>query len=141
MKGWVPRWTFASGCLLALAGCGSSPVLDMSNLGPPVNSGMSGIVVENPRDIAGSALGRIGAPAAPALAAALSDPDPAIRIEACRALAYMGPAAKEAVPALVQALSDPDRGIRQQAAIALGEIGPAAAAAVPPLMQMLREKR
>ena len=68
----------------------------------------------------------------------LSDPDPVVRLQACRALAYMGLQAKEAVPYLTQALGDQNEAVRQQAAVALGQIGSPAAPAVPALLQMMK---
>jgi HEAT repeat protein len=61
------------------------------------------------------------------------------RCSAARALAAMGPKAKEAVPALVQALSDPEPLVRDAAAAALGSIGAAATEAVPALIEALED--
>src|SRR5262249_22050969 len=55
------------------------------------------------------------------------------RLEAARAIAEMGPAAKDAVPALIAVLKDKNREVRKAAAGALGKIGPAAEPAVPAL--------
>jgi HEAT repeat protein len=88
--------------------------------------------------VAANSLGRIGQPAVAALTTVLSDSDPVVRLQACRALAYMGSQAQEAVPYLTQTLRDPNEGVRQQAAIALGQIGPPSAPAVPLLLQMMK---
>ena len=130
------------GCLfMAMHGCGGAGSVEPTDLGAPVNANEEVLVVYNPREIASGALGGIGAPAAPALAQVLSDADPSVRIEACKALAMMGPAAKEAVPALTAALGDDVIAVRQQAAIALGQIGNDAASAVPALIHMLRQEK
>lgn len=89
------------------------------------------------KETAVDALGRIGAAAVPELTAALSDTDPRVRAQAGRALARIGPPAKEAVPILTQRLDDPDEDVRQAAARALGQIGPAAADAVPALVSLI----
>lgn len=73
------------------------------------------------RRISSLLLGRTGdAAAAGPLLAALRDPDMAVRAEAARALAAIGP---PAVTALVPLLRDPDWRIRYRAAEALGLIG------------------
>ena len=71
----------------------------------------------------------------PALAEALSDPDPDLRIAAAMALESMGPDAAPAIPALVKALKDREGIVRQRAVIALGNIGPAASDAIPALVE------
>jgi HEAT repeat protein len=63
-----------------------------------------------------------------------------VRLQSCRALAYMGAQGKDAVPALIRTLNDPIIAVRDAAADALGQIGLPAAPAVPALMQMLRGK-
>lgn len=129
--------------LLLLAGCtgGEIPV-DTAQLSAPVNVAAVAIIKQDmQQDVASDALGRIGTPAVPALSEALADPDASVRIEACRALAYMGPKAKDAVPPLTQTLGDPEESVRLEAARALGQIGESAQLAVPELMQMLRGKR
>lgn len=62
-------------------------------------------------------------------------PDPALRIEAAKELARMGPAAREAVPALVTALQGSDARVAEEAARALGEIRDRSA--VAPLVSAL----
>jgi HEAT repeat protein len=124
--------------MLLLAGCNNETTIDTSNLPQPVNVVLqptsSGSTLQT---AAADALGRIGFPAVPQLSASVSDPDPIVRLQSCRALAYMGAQAKDAVPALVQALNDPEQAVREAAAAALGQVGQAAAPAVPALMQML----
>jgi HEAT repeat protein len=62
------------------------------------------------------------APGIPSLRAALRSKDPAKRIAAARALARMGPAARQADSALAAALDDPDSSVRAQALYALDAI-------------------
>jgi hypothetical protein len=83
------------------------------------------------------ALGRIGAPAVPALIDMLQNPDPAVRKKAIEVLGRMGEDAAPAVPALTALLNDPDLAVRKAAARTLGQIGPEAQAAVPALMRTL----
>jgi len=79
------------------------------------------------RAAAARALGGFGreAPAAvaPALAAALADPEPLVRRDAAVALGQLGPSA-EATPRLLAALGDTDDEVRAAAAGSLGEIKP-----------------
>ncbi len=75
------------------------------------------------------------------LSEALSDPDPSVRTEACRALAFMGAKAKDAVPSLTRTLSDSEENVRVEAAHALGQIGEPAQLAIPELMQMLHKQK
>jgi len=74
--------------------------------------------------------------APPAVARYLLDPDPAVRLEAVKALAPLGAAA---VPTLIGVLAEPDAPLRREAAAALGRIGPDACAAVPALMTALKD--
>jgi HEAT repeat protein len=90
-------------------------------------------------ETAADSLARIGDQALPVLIAALSDPDPAVRSNAAKAIARLGEAAAQAVPALIAALSDSDRSVRSNAARALGQIGTAAAPAIPRLSEAMRE--
>ncbi len=83
---------------------------------------------------ASEALAAIGAPAAPALAKALQDPD--LRFLASVALRKIG---APAVPQVIRVLSDPDEETRLAAVGVLGEIGPQAKEAVPALMKMVKE--
>jgi HEAT repeat protein len=72
---------------------------------------------------------KIGAPAVPALIAALQSDDPTRRAGAASALTWIAyseenrPATRPAVPALIAALSDMDPRVRTEAAGALGVIG------------------
>jgi HEAT repeat protein len=91
------------------------------------------------QEAAADALGRIGAPAVPALVQTLDSPDAAVRLKAVDVLSHMGPDAHEAVPRLVKLLGDPDPTVRKAAARALGQIGPLAHDAVPALMHRLVE--
>jgi hypothetical protein len=130
----------AAAFLCALAGCSGAPSIETNQLPPPVNAPAANISVTGTQVAAAEALGHIGQPAVPVLAEALMDSDPAVRLQACRALAYMGAKAGSAVPALQRALNDPEVAVREQAAAALGQIGAAAEPAVPSLIQMLRTK-
>lgn len=84
-------------------------------------------------------LGRIGAPAVPALIDALDHNDSIRRAQAAKVLARIGPEAKPSVPALVRALEDNDERVRKAAARALGQIGPGAEDAVLPLLEIIEE--
>jgi len=109
--------------LLLLAGCNNETTMDTSNLPAPVNVVLQPATAGTPSQIAAAdALGRIGFPAVPQLSASVSDPDPIVRLQSCRALAYMGAQAKDAVPVLTQALNDPEQAVREGAAAALGQI-------------------
>ncbi len=130
--------TFCGLCLLA--GCNAEPSMDTSKLPPAVNMTVQTTDGHPAQIAAADALGRIGEPAVAALSESLSDADPIVRLQSCRALAYMGMQAKDAVPALIRALNDPEQGVREGAAEALGQVGMPAAPAVPALMQMLRGK-
>jgi HEAT repeat protein len=89
------------------------------------------------QDAAEDALGRIGAPAVPALMDALRSADPIVRKKAVEVLGRMGEDAAPAVPALTALLDDPDFGVRKAAARTLGQIGPDAKDAVPALIRNL----
>jgi HEAT repeat protein len=120
-----------------LTGCGG-PSTETTKLGEPVNVALQATAGEPIQLAAADALGRIGEPAVPALTEALFDGNAVVRLQAARALGYMGAQATAAVPALERALHDQDEAVRQQAALALGQIGPPAAPAVPSLLQMLK---
>jgi len=92
------------------------------------------------QEVAADALGRIGAPAVPALIEALKNADPAVRLEVVEVLGRMGDEAADAVPSLLKLLDDPDPGVRKAAARTLGQIGPAAKDAVPALMRALLQR-
>jgi hypothetical protein len=89
------------------------------------------------QDAAEDALGRIGAPAVPALLDALRSTNPGVRRKAVEVLGRMGEEAAPAVPALTALLDDSDMTVRKAAARTLGQIGPAAKDAVPALMRTL----
>ena len=128
--------------MMMLAGCSGGEIpIDTAQLQAPVNVTSVSIVTQDQQVAASEALGRIGTPAVQPLSQALSDAEPSVRIEACRALAYMGAKAKEAVPPLTQALTDPEDSVRVEAARALGQVGEQAQLAVPELMQMLHKKK
>lgn len=88
-------------------------------------------------ETAADALGRIGAPAVPALVQALQSPEPIVRQRAAEVLARIGPEAASAVPYLVRALHDPHEPVQRMAARALGQVGPLASEAVPELLHVL----
>ena len=71
-----------------------------------------------------NALVKLGAPAIDALAAALNDPDPGVRLYAVTALA--GIKDPHAVPPLIAALKDADNDVKKAAATGLEAAGPAA---------------
>lgn len=124
--------------LLAIAGCGGESSNDLPKNPPPVNTALPMSSAELTQTAAADALGRIGQPAVQPLCEALVDPNATVRLQACKALAYMGAEASNAVPSLIHTLNDPEESVRIQAANALGQIGAPAKDAVPPLMQMLR---
>ena len=128
---------------LLLAGCtnGGDQSAGSAATAQPVNAAQIAVVRQESQAVASDALGRIGPPAVPALSMALQDGDPGVRIEACRALAYMGAGAKDAVPQLTALLNDQEESVRQEAARTLGQIGSPAQPAIPELMQMLRTKQ
>ena len=124
------------------AGCNAEPSMDYVALPKPVNQPTVSILGKtSPQQLISESLGQIGTPAVPALSQALTDADPIVRIEACRALGFMGAKANDAVPALTLALNDAQEAVQLEAAKALGDIGEAAGPAVPRLMEMLRTKR
>lgn len=84
-------------------------------------------------------LGRIGAPAVPALIEALDHSDAIRRAQAAKVLARIGPEARSSVPALVRALEDNNETVRKAAARALGQIGPEAEDAVLPLLEIIEQ--
>jgi HEAT repeat protein len=83
-------------------------------------------------------LGPKAAAAAPALSAALTDPNPEVRREALFALASMGPEAVGQQAAIVKALDDNETHVRAIAAYALGCIGQDAQGAMPKLRTELQ---
>ncbi len=85
-------------------------------------------------------LAKQGAPAVPALMAALADPAAMVRSQCAAALGKIGKPAAPAVDALVKLLGDPDPDNRWNAANALGQIGSAARAAGPALKKLEADK-
>src|SRR5262245_60515983 len=71
----------------------------------------------------------------------LKSEDPEARRSAAKALAEMGPQARDAVPALTETLKDKDLFVRRFSAQALGAIGPEAKSAIPALVGALGESR
>jgi HEAT repeat protein len=69
-----------------------------------------------------SGMGAEGAPAIPALIAALDDPEAVVRFPVCVALREIGPAAKDAIPALTKALDDHNDDVASMARKALTSI-------------------
>jgi HEAT repeat protein len=67
--------------------------------------------------------------------AALSSPDPKLRLEAVSFLSGIGP---QAMPALTRALKDPNREVREQAALVIAETDPTIPAAVEILTEAFR---
>jgi HEAT repeat protein len=127
--------------LIFLAGCsGRSPAESESGT-VAVNAQTVAVEIQGSQDAASDALGRIGAAAVPALVKALEDPNPGVKIEACRALAYMGSQGKEAVGALTRVLTDREENVRQEAARALGRIGEPYQPAIEALIEMMRGKK
>ena len=84
-----------------------------------------------------SALAQLGKAAVPYLTLALREKDPHARLAAAFYLGRLGPEAA-AVPDLALALQDKETSVRIEAATALRHIGPGAAAAVPALIRCLQ---
>ncbi|MFW0794947.1 HEAT repeat domain-containing protein [Gordonia sp. CPCC 205515] len=90
----------------------------------PIEELVEAVLAENDPYVAGAlqwSLSRTGAEAVPGLAAALDDPDPAVRRRAVAALAEVRDGA--ATEALQRALTDADTGIREQVALVVGARG------------------
>ena len=79
--------------------------------------------------------------AASALAKALSSPDQTIARDAARALAQIGPHAKDATDSLRKALGHESAEVRENAAMALEYIGPEAKGAVPELLVAMKDPK
>jgi len=87
---------------------------------------------------AATALPAFGADAvAPLAQAALSDADAEVRLEAIKALAWLGPVAQPAVPALAKAMQDRISFVRRGAATAIGAVRGASPEALEALMNGL----
>ena len=87
----------------------------------------------NVRQRAGTALGKIGQPAAKSLVGLLRDPDPEMRRVAAEQLGKIR--SPEALEPLLTALRDPDPNVQWWAAWALGEIGQPAEEALKKLLR------
>jgi len=92
------------------------------------------------RGAAALALGRIGAPAVPALTQALQGPRSDVRWSAAISLGRVGSPALAALPALTKALADASEHVRQAAAVALGGLGQPARSAAPELTRLLSDR-
>jgi HEAT repeat protein len=86
-------------------------------------------------------MGKLAAPAAPALVRSLSDPNRFVRWAAARTLGRMAPEdAREAVPALARLINPwEDLSVRMAAITTLGHYGPAAKSAVPVLASAINK--
>jgi HEAT repeat protein len=88
---------------------------------------------------AGTALGRLGAPAARAVIPLLGHKEARVRQSACQALAMMGPEARPAVPRLAERLKDTEMSVRTGALNALSHLGPAARSALPQVIEVAQD--
>lgn len=119
----------------------------LGEIGKPAVAALTDLVKNPATDAmvasrAASALGLVGADAAPAvgvLTAALDSKQDKLQEQAARALGAIGPAAKSAVPALKGLLASKLPGVRANAADALGMLGDLAAPAVPELTKTLSD--
>lgn len=89
-----------------------------------VTAGAAAAIDVTQRRHAIAALEWIGAEGVSALTAGLSDPAPAVRRDAARALGRIGPAAAAARAELLKAVADPDAQVRQEAAGAWKSVNP-----------------
>jgi HEAT repeats len=101
----------------------------------PLTQGWVGTRLWTEHQTAVDALRRIGPAALPSLVELLHGQDRLLREEAARAIALMGPEAKDAVPDLIGALSDQDAEVRKNVIRAIGQMGPSATTAIPALVQ------
>lgn len=92
------------------------------------------------RDMAASALVRIGPASVPSLLDCLKHPDGFFRKLAVSCLMDIGPGAQAAVGALADALDDREPEVRERAAKALRRIGAPAKAAIPSLKRSLNDE-
>jgi HEAT repeat protein len=95
------------------------------------------------RQYAAGALGKLGTPSRPVLAAlreALADPSGGVRHEAVGALGFLARSCPTAVPAVIEALGHRDSGIRHAAVKALGAIKPPPGAVVAALAGALADR-
>ncbi|HEV3052807.1 MAG TPA: HEAT repeat domain-containing protein [Longimicrobium sp.] len=84
-------------------------------------------------------LGHDGAPAVPALIAAMADPDETVRWRSASALGELGLTAVDAVPVLVQASRANDDELRYAAVASLGDIGIDPPVQAGPVLRALEE--
>ena len=87
------------------------------------------------RFYATTALGRIGAPAEPALKALLHDPAPEVQKAAAKAIEVMGSKGTASIPDMVASLKDKDAEVQERAINALSKNGIKGADAVMPLLE------
>ncbi|MCC7087029.1 MAG: HEAT repeat domain-containing protein [Pirellulales bacterium] len=140
--GWRIAEIFGIAALLIVAGCNADPSMEYQSLPQPVNQPTIRFTSNiAPGQLIAESLGQIGEPAVDALKQSLADKNPIVRVEACRALGYMGVKANAAVAELIAALDDSEEAVRLEAARALGDIGEASAPAVPRLIELLRQQR
>jgi HEAT repeat protein len=92
------------------------------------------------RDLAATALGQVGAEAAPALRALLSDVDVEVRRRAARALGEMGPTAASALDALAHAARDDNALVRVRSLEAMWRIARDAERVLPGALQELQHE-
>lgn len=109
--------------------------------GKTVNEWITDLKDQNPKvhSKASDALGEIGKPAVPALAAALKEQG-GFRAYVASILMGIGSNAEAAVPALTETLNDPDVVVRLRAAQALTKIVPNVEVAIPTLIESLKVK-
>ena len=108
---------------------------------PGVHEALHDTAHADVREFAARILGTFGAargkPAVDALAEALADPSPGVRVAAADALGRIGPGAASAVPALVSLSRNPDIRSRSAAVNALGSVLGLPEASIPALRQAL----
>lgn len=91
-------------------------------------------------EIAAWSLAAVGADSVPPLITMLTNANPQIRCRAAMALGMVGRPAEPAVAALVIALHDPDRNTRRAAADALGWIGQPTDIVIPALIEAFADR-
>ena len=87
------------------------------------------------------ALEKIGPPAIPVLMDMLKDKDSQVRGCAACALSNIRPKPRTSVPVFTESLKDRNEQVRWAAAAALGSMGPDAKAAIPALLELIRDER
>jgi len=88
---------------------------------------------------AATALGHIGPPAVPALAAGLTHAHPQLKMEILGQLGLLETNAVAAIPKLIECSGDQDSRVRSGAVMALGEIGEQPERVVPMIAPRLRD--